>query len=443
MRILILSAFRRELDHVIETFTDLKETTIAKRWCMTTKRDGHDIVITLSGIGTTAAASTTTAFCEALEPDLIIMCGVAGGLYSGMQVGDLVLGSKIIDADLFLLKSSLENTPYEACLTDPHTLQPIKSEYIVESSLLEVASFCSLERLKIGNIATSNIFPAPKSLFADIKGSACIAIEMESVGVFKAAEYYSIPTMTLRAISNILNEDGTDLGTELDALKVCSTRIALFLNGFINNLLELGDYAEKKQQNRIAELVSKYNLSLHPEGGWYCQTFKSNDLVKAEGGSLDRYSGETRAAGTSIIYLLAQSDFSAWHSVQSDETWYFHTGDPLLLRVIDPVSSKLEEVILDATTGLLQFTVKAGYIFSAESQGRFSLMGCVVTPGFDFKDFKLVSTSEFLTKYPQHAVLSRLARDKKVETDVLDARFFGKKNKDDHEAITHITPSFM
>lgn len=436
MRILILGAFQQELDSIIKEFTDLKETMIAKRRCMTMKMGVHEIVISLSGIGTTAAASTTTAFCEVLDPDLIIMSGVAGGLDPDMRVGDLVLGNKIVDVDLYALQSMLKGTPYESCLTDPHTLQPTTSEYIVNSLVLDKASSCSIERLNIGIIATSNLFPAPKSLFAQIKSLGCTAIEMESVGVFKAAEYYGIPVMTIRAISNLLNDSGDDLGTKSDALDICSNRIALFLIGFLTRLSELDIIAEQSQQKRIAELVFKYDLSLHPEGGWFRQTFKSNDLIKVEGDSLTRYFGESRTAGTSIIYLLAKGDYSAWHTVQSDETWNFHAGDPLLLRVIDSVNGELKEVILGVTTGLLQYTVKAGTVFSAETLGRFSLTGCMVTPGFDFKDFRLISQAEFLTKCPQHAFLARLARDKIVEADPLDTnRFFGVKSHDVDGAI--------
>jgi predicted cupin superfamily sugar epimerase len=49
----------------------------------------------------------------------------------------------------------------------------------------------------------------------------------------------------------------------------------------------------------------KYDLTQHPEGGWYRQTFKSHDLVIATGDALLRYNKESRAAGTSIIYFLS------------------------------------------------------------------------------------------------------------------------------------------
>jgi len=414
MRIVILGAFQDELASITRHFSDLKEVMVSKCRCLITKWNGHDIIIGLAGIGTSASAITTTILCEKLDPDLIIFCGVAGGLKPEQQIGDLVLASKVIDADLHQLPAVLKDTPYKNALIDPHTLTSIAAEYTIHASILNTLSSFSFERLKTGIIVTSNTFPAPKSLFSEIKSLDCSAIEMESAGVFKAAEYYNVPVITLRAISNLLDDAGNDLGTRPDALDVCADRLALCLIAILNHTLSLQVIADLNQQKKINDLVSKYKLTQHPEGGWYRSTFRSNDVVKAEGDALTRYLGESRAAGTSIIYLLPQGDFSGWHTVQSDETWSFHAGEGLLLRIIDPVSGELNEIVLGTDEGDLQFTVKAGHIFSAEPLGRFCLTGCVVTPGFDFKDFKLLTREAFVTAYPQHIELARLSRDKSV-----------------------------
>ena len=77
MRIVILGAFRDELTSITKNFSNLKETMISKCRCLVAQWNGHDIIISLAGIGTSAAAITTTILCEKLEPDLIIFCGVA------------------------------------------------------------------------------------------------------------------------------------------------------------------------------------------------------------------------------------------------------------------------------------------------------------------------------------------------------------------------------
>lgn len=450
MRIVILGAFLDELADIKKIFIGLKEIMIAKRHCYITKFNNHEILISLSGVGTISAASTTTAICEGFSPDLIILCGVAGGLNSDHRIGDLVLANKIIDADLYGFKGSCLGTPYERhCLTDPHTLKPTNVEFNVSSLLLDIASSLSIDRLETGAVVTSNIFPAPASMFAEIKDLNCSAIEMESSGVFKAAEYYETPVITIRAISNVLNNAGKDLGTGSNALTICSERLSLFLTRLLEQTFKIEAIIKKISNGKILDLIQKHNLIQHPEGGWYRQTFRSDNVVRVGEGAIDRYLGEERMAGTSIIYLLSQEDFSAWHTVQSDETWNYHGGDPLKLRIIDPFNGELKEIILDINSGLLQFTIKAGYVFSAESLGHYSLSGCMVTPGFEFKDFHLVTKDEFLIKYPQHGILSRLAREKVVVscelTESLEKnhgpKFFNSKPQNE-STKTHATEIF-
>lgn len=415
MRIVILGAFLDEIEDIKKIFRDLREIVIAKRRCWVTQYNHYEITISLTGIGTTAAASTTTALCSSIDPDLIIVCGVAGALDSSLMIGDLVLANEIIDADLYGITSSCKGTPYEKnCLTDPHTSKQISITYQVVDLIQEIVTSLTIDRLRIGKIITSNIFPAPPNLFAENNHVGCSAIEMESVGVFKAAEHFTIPVMTIRAISNLFNEDGVDQGTETDSLQICSKRLAMFFQSLLGQDTKLVELARIKNENNINDIIKKHNLSQHPEGGWYRQTFKSKDMVKAQGSTLGRYAGEVRAAGTSIIYLLSQGDYSAWHLVQSDETWNFHDGDDVLLRIIDQTSGDLKEVALGLSSGLLQYTIKAGDIFSAETIRSYSLVGCMVTPGFEYNDFKLITMSEFNAKYPQYSMFARLIRDKPV-----------------------------
>ena len=445
MRILILGAFQSELESITQKLSPLKETIIAKRRCLLSHKGNIEIAFSLSGLGTTAAACTTTALCEAYEPELIIMCGVAGGLEKDHKVGDLVLSNEIIDIDLKASYTLLQGTPYEPCLTDPHSMQQNTYNYTVHSSILNIASTVDIDRLKVGKIVTSNMFPSPKEQFDEIIKLGCSAIEMESVGVFKAASYYGTPVITVRAISNLLNNVGDDLGTEFDALALCSDRIAQFLSTLLSNTSNLELLGNERQQNRIAELVKKYDLSMHPEGGWYRRTFESVDSVTIADAS--RYGGETRAAGTSIIYLLSKDDYSAWHTVNSDETWSFHAGDSLLLREINPKTGILKEVLLNKDN--LQYTVRAGFVFSAEPIGRYSILGCMVTPGFDFKDFRLISRNEFIENYPMHESLKHLSRDRPVVeiTDKLNvsqstASFFDATKKNTFfEDESDVTPT--
>src|SRR3990167_1759987 len=181
MKILILCAFKEELNFFINSFSNLEALEFGKRKCLLLRRDKDEIFISSCGIGTTNAACTTTALCETLSPDLILVCGTAGGLCAGQKTGDLILADSIIDLDLYHLPDIIKGTPFENTLN-------------------------------------------------------CIAIEMESSAIFNAAQYYNIPVITLRAISNVIDADGNDRGTADHAIEKCSKQLGKFLIKFIENL---------------------------------------------------------------------------------------------------------------------------------------------------------------------------------------------------------------
>src|SRR5882724_3401397 len=89
---------------------------------------------------------------------------------------------------------------------------------------------------------------------------------------------------------------------------------------------------------QAADLVTKLALQPHPEGGWYREIYRSPTRVETARGS--------RAALTTIYYLLEQSQLSRWHVVQADELWHFYAGAPLELLAYTPTTRKFERNVL-------------------------------------------------------------------------------------------------
>ncbi len=418
MKVLVLTAFYDEAKSLVATLEGVSEVTFGKRKCFRGKSNGHDVYVSFSGIGTTSAAATTTALCERLEPDCILMCGSAGGLTAGQKTGDLVIGESVVDIDLHTLPKALMGTPYEPCLTDPHLATPLLLEHKPHELFLSICASSALPDVTTGKIVTSNTFPAPEAAFKTIRELGCNAIEMESTGVCNAAKHYDIPVIVVRAISNSLDDAGKDLGTPPTALTTCSDRIRDFLMDLLTRVHALEPLVLERSAAIIARVAAEHDLVRHPEGGFYRQTYRATDKVLALGSAAARYSGEKRAAGTSIIFLLGRSDYSAWHTVSSDETWNFHDGASLLLRAINPDTNAMTEVVLGNGRGMTpQYTVPAGHIFSAETLGSYTLVGCAVFPGFDFKDFRLTPGHELETRFsgrPELALVMRLVRDTPV-----------------------------
>ncbi|MFI5930925.1 cupin domain-containing protein [Actinoplanes sp. NPDC051494] len=131
-------------------------------------------------------------------------------------------------------------------------------------------------------------------------------------------------------------------------------------------------------------LAEALDLMPHPEGGWFRETFRSGTVFEPEG-----YAGPRHAA-TAIYFLLQPGEFSAWHVVKSDELWFLHSGS-LELRYggsAEQPSEPGEAVLLDR--GNPQALVPSGVWQSAFPVGDEPvLVSCVVSPGFDFEDFRL------------------------------------------------------
>jgi len=152
---------------------------------------------------------------------------------------------------------------------------------------------------------------------------------------------------------------------------------------------------------KARDLVEKLALQSHPEGGWYREIYRSLGRVRAERGS--------RAALTTIYYLLEQHQLSRWHVVESDEAWHFHAGAPLELLEYDPATGRLVQHVLgDVRQGHESVAViPAGVWQAARSRGDYSLVGCTVGPGFEFEDFRFVKA---LPGHEGHFAGAALAR---------------------------------
>lgn len=127
------------------------------------------------------------------------------------------------------------------------------------------------------------------------------------------------------------------------------------------------------------EIVRLLNLKPHPEGGWFGETWRHSP---PDGG---------RGAGTAIYYLLGAGEVSRWHRVDAAEIWHFYAGAPLALTLSrDGESSEPLRLGPDLAAGERpQLLVPAGAWQTARSLGAWTLVGCTVSPAFEFAGFEL------------------------------------------------------
>ncbi len=158
--------------------------------------------------------------------------------------------------------------------------------------------------------------------------------------------------------------------------------------------------------------IDTLKMEAHPEGGFYKSSFYSSENISSTD-LKNSFEGE-RSLWTSIYFLLRNGEISSFHRLKSDEMWYYHAGSPLTIYMINP-EGKLttKQLGLNIENGETpQFLVPKNYIFgSSMNSPGYSLVGCMLSPGFDFKDFEMFERNVLLTKYPEHKdIIVRLTK---------------------------------
>ena len=149
-----------------------------------------------------------------------------------------------------------------------------------------------------------------------------------------------------------------------------------------------------------SEIKALLNLQPHPvEGGSFRRTYTSAGTVTLPRG--------VRHQGTAIYYLLEEGTFSEMHVLSSDEVFHFYLGDPVEMLQLHPDgSSAVITLGPDLAAGQhVQLVVPAGVWQGTRlvGSGKVALLGCTVTPGFDFADYRSASYAELVEKWPQQA----------------------------------------
>ncbi|KNG92380.1 cupin domain-containing protein [Pseudaestuariivita atlantica] len=125
------------------------------------------------------------------------------------------------------------------------------------------------------------------------------------------------------------------------------------------------------------DIIDHLGLQPHPEGGWYRQTWEGTE--------------QPRAAGTCIYFLLKGGEASHWHRVDATEIWHLYAGAPLILSLAATESGPATDHLLtpDLAKGAPQIVVPENHWQAARTTGDWTLVGCTVSPGFQFSGFDL------------------------------------------------------
>ncbi len=173
------------------------------------------------------------------------------------------------------------------------------------------------------------------------------------------------------------------------------------------------------------EIKEILHLTPHPtEGGWYVRTYESDAMIEPSALGPQYAESENkgpRHTGTAIYYLLEPGTFSEIHRLRSDELFHFYLGDPVEMLQLTPPHPELPE---EFNPGASERIVIGNNLAAGERPqvlapqgvwqgsrllpgGRFALLGCTVSPGFEFEDYEAGDRDALIRQWPEHAELIR------------------------------------
>ena len=159
--------------------------------------------------------------------------------------------------------------------------------------------------------------------------------------------------------------------------------------------------------------IKKLQLKPHPEGGYYKELYRAGELILPDHLPV-RYKS-SRNFSTSIYFLLEGNQVSTFHRLKSDELWHFYDGSTLIIYIIEE-GGELKKIKLGRNMNNgenFQIQIKNNNWFGAEllDKSSFALIGCTVSPGFEFEDFEMGDKIELTKRYPEHKdIIFKLTR---------------------------------
>jgi predicted cupin superfamily sugar epimerase len=147
----------------------------------------------------------------------------------------------------------------------------------------------------------------------------------------------------------------------------------------------------------VNQLIEKFQLQPHPEGGYFREIYRSETIIDSP------LANAPRNSVTHIYFLLAKGQFSRFHKVLHDEIWNVYAGSPI--RLLTYNGNNVNETIIGEGCDDFASIIPGGIWQAAESTGEYTLVGCTVAPGFDFADFSFMPAEEgtaFAERYTKY-----------------------------------------
>ena len=245
----IMGAMPEEIDSVVQLLEGVEQSTAARRVYFTGHINGIKTVVVISGWGKVAAAATVSTLIHKFGITELIFTGVAGALSEDLQIGDIVIGNRLLQHDMdarpfipryeipLLKKTFFECFPSQLSIATAAVQNLLENNnlhsLIAEETLLEFNIISP--KLYIGDIASGDQFfsdvKRKQQLLQDLPGILCV--EMEGAAVAQVCYENQIPFTIIRTIS-----DAADEKSHIDFAAFISKIAGNYSVGLIKNIFK-------------------------------------------------------------------------------------------------------------------------------------------------------------------------------------------------------------
>lgn len=224
----IIAAMQEEMKEIEKIMEEKQNQKIYELNFITGKINSTEVVLVEAGIGKVNAARTTQILIDNFNIDAIINVGSAGSSNDELDIGDIVIGNRIVQHDFDI-----------TAFGHPKGYISNVGQYVEsDSALIEKMEQTILRlqdnefKIKIGIIASGDIFCTELRIKEKIRSKFnADAIEMEGAAIAQVCRLDNVPFLIIRSISDKPN--GNNHITFEQFLEKASKRCAKIIKEFL------------------------------------------------------------------------------------------------------------------------------------------------------------------------------------------------------------------
>ncbi len=224
----IIAAMKEEMQEIKNLMTDIEIVQEYELKLYKGKINNRKVVLVEAGVGKVNAARVTQIIIDKFKIKQIINVGSAGTVNDELEIGDIVIGKKLIQHDFDITafghpKGYISNIGrYVEIDKKLYTTIQSKISKIVKDKF----------KVKIGTIVSGDIFCTDIKMKNKIREKFdADAVEMEGAAIAQVCKLDNVPCLVIRSISD--NPNGKNQITFDEYLKMASQRCAIIINEII------------------------------------------------------------------------------------------------------------------------------------------------------------------------------------------------------------------